>query len=350
MNLYKLQKIILLRKITLVFAIMFMYVGGFSQIKKGENLVPNPSFEKRKNKSSDIKNAIPWVGIGTVDYYFGKPEKRDTSRYKGARTGVAYGGLRFQSDYKEYMYVPLTEPLKKGRVYHFKMYVRLLDFKNVTVTIKQLGVYFSDKAFTVGMVFDKESIVDSTYKKGLAGTDNWIPIQGNYVAHGGEKFIIIGNFRTKMKDDFVKKNKLKIFEFAEAYYYIDDVSLYETESIAVDTTIPPELQTKIPDSLFVGQTIEIKNIRFEGKSNTILRASLQTLTDIAEMLNNNLFMQVQFNVIDETPKLAKERSQAIANYFKSENVINPITYTHGANKTSEKTTLPYMEIVILKID
>lgn len=350
MNLYRLQKTALLRKIALLGALMFMYLVGFSQLKKGVNLVPNPSFEKRKNKSSDIKNAIPWVGTGTVDYYFGKPEKRDTSRYKGARTGLAYAGLRFQSDYKEYMHVPLTKPLKNGTTYHFKMYVRLLDFKNVTVTIKQLGAYFSDKPFTVGMVFDKESIVDSTYKKGLSGTDNWIPIQGDYLAHGGERFIIIGNFRTKMKDDFVKKNKLKIFEFAEAYYYIDDVSLYETEDILVDKTIPPELRTKIPDSLFAGQTIEIKNINFEEKSHTILRTSFQTLIDVAEMLNNNLFMEVQFNVVDETPKLAKERAQAIANFFKEENVINPITYTHASNKTAGKTILPYMEIVILKID
>ena len=131
------SKLIFLKAILFLVALLFSSVS-FAQAKKGKNLVPNPSFETHKTKGGDIKGATPWKGVGTVDYYL-KPDKRDVSKYKGARTGVGYAGLRFQADYKEYMHVKLDETLEKDKVYHFKMYIRLLEAENVTVTVKQLG-------------------------------------------------------------------------------------------------------------------------------------------------------------------------------------------------------------------
>ncbi len=320
--------------------IPLFFLNSVAQKAEEKNLVPNSSFETHRNKSGDIKNALPWIGIGTVDYYM-KPEKRDTSRFKGARTGTAYAGLRFQRDYKEYMYVPLTEKLEKDKVYHFKMHVRLLDFNNVTVTVKQLGVYFSDVAFNVGMSFDKESIVDSTYKKGISGTFDWIPIQGDYTAHGGEKFIIIGNFRTKMKDDFVKKNKLNLFEFAEAYYYIDDISLVRKIS-AADTLNTakkqsPEAEQVLPDSFVVNQVVDIKNIQFEKGGTRILLVSQKVLDKVVHMLNNHPFMEIQINLTDNN--MANPRAKAILDYLKTQGVINPMTHKGTNLPAAEGTKL-----------
>ena len=140
---------------TILFLTVILFSGSlFSQEKRGKNVIPNPSFEERKSKGSDIKAAIPWKGVGTVDYYL-KPDKRDASQYKGARTGISYAGLRFQADYKEYMHVKLLETLEKGEVYEFKMYIRLLESENVTVTIKQLGAFFSETEFKIGMEFNE---------------------------------------------------------------------------------------------------------------------------------------------------------------------------------------------------
>ncbi len=327
MNFKHLYTLTAAKKIFLLSIVLLIgNLTSMAQKAEEKNLVPNPSFETHRTKSGDLKNALPWIGIGTVDYYM-KPEKRDTSKYKGARTGTAYAGLRFQKDYKEYMYVPLTEKLQKNKTYHFKMFVRLLDYNNVTVTVKQLGVYFSDVAFNPKMSFDKESIVDSTYKKGIAGTLNWIPIQGDYVAHGGEKFIIIGNFRTKMKDDFVKKNKLNLFEFAEAYYYIDDVSLYK--KVSASDTLPAgqkyvgEPQV-FPDSFSTNQVIEIKNIQFEKGSSRILLVTQKVLDDVVLMLNNHPFMELQINLTDNAS--VNSRAKAIHDYLKDHGAINPMVH------------------------
>ena len=138
-------------KIIFTFYLLFFALStAFGQKKLGKNLVPNPGFETHKNKSKDISNAVPWVGVGTVDYYM-KIEKRDTSRFKGAHSGECYAGLRFQKKYKEFMYVRLLEPLEKDKVYHFKMYIRLLNNANVTMRVKQLGVYFSEEIFNSKM-------------------------------------------------------------------------------------------------------------------------------------------------------------------------------------------------------
>jgi len=324
-------------------SIIFCFFSAIAQKAEEPNLVPNPSFETHRNKSGDVKNALPWVGIGTVDYYL-KPEKRDTTKFKGARTGTAYAGLRFQKDYKEYMYVPLTEKLQKGKVYHFKMHVRLLDYSNVTVTVKQLGVYFSDVPYKVGMTFDRESIVDSSYKKGIAGTLDWIPIQGDYVAHGGEKYIIIGNFRSKMKDDFVKKNKLGFFEFLESYYYIDDVSLnkkLEDGDLLINVG-PPQV---FPDSFRVNQTIEVKNIQFEKGGTRILLVSQMVLDQVIVMLNNHPFTELQLNLTDNT--LVNARARAIHDYLTAHGVLNPIEHK-GISAPDGDTSGTKLELIITK--
>ncbi|MES2591115.1 MAG: hypothetical protein V4608_04465 [Bacteroidota bacterium] len=321
-----------------------MYKVSFSQKNNETNLVPNSGFETHKNNSGDISNAIPWVGVGTVDYFM-KAEKRDTSRYKGARTGKCYAGLRFQREYKEYMYVKLTEPLEENNIYEFKMYVRLLNFNNVTVTIKQLGAYFSEEPFNEEMVFYPEGIVDSSNENGIAGTLNWIPIEGDYLAHGGEKYIVLGNFRTKMKDDFVKKNNAGMFEFEEGYYYVDDISVIKKD-------IPDSLKkarTEVlvfPDTLTAGQLFDIKNIHFEEGGSRILKISNKKLDEIMRMLNNHPFMEIQVHVTSNNQSIAKARAKAISDYLQAAGALNPITIKGiGHSNPNEKTECK-VEIVI----
>jgi outer membrane protein OmpA-like peptidoglycan-associated protein len=351
-------------KVLLLSMALLSHTFSFAQ-KKGKNLVPNSSFETRKNKAGDIKNAIPWIGIGTVDYYT-KPDKRDTSRYKGARTGTAYAGLRFQSDYKEYMYVKLTEPLERGEVYHFKMYVRLLEAHSVTVTVKQLGAYFSEEPFKVGMTFIEDGLVDSTYSKGIAGTTNWILIRGDYRARGGEKYIIIGNFRTKMKDDFVKKKKWDLFEFKEAYYYIDDISLRKVLT-PKDTTAPgkakKEKVQQYPEEFKAGERIVIENLYFEEGSDKLLNNSYKALEILVNALNQHPFMEVEIVGYSDNSgneavsrKLSKARAKAVYDYLKSQEVINPMVYKGmgpaqpiAPNDTEEnKAKNRRVELVIIK--
>ncbi|MES2141226.1 MAG: OmpA family protein [Bacteroidota bacterium] len=323
------------QKALLLFASLLLCVGSFAQ-KKEKNLVPNPSFEKHKNKSAVIKNAAPWLGVGTVDYFM-KSEKKDTSKSKGAHSGTCYAGLRFQPNYKEYMYVKLTETLEKGKFYDFAMHVKLV--RSSTVTVKQLGVYFSDKPFKVGMSFDEAGIIDSTYGKGISGTIGWIPIQGEYKARGGEKYIIVGNFKTRMKDDFVRINKWNIFKSREAYYYVDDISVVK-KLTAADSALmkqteinPNKIAPALTDTFTTGQVIEIKNIHFENGSAILLKSSFNVLDELVHVLNDHPSMEIQINGHTDDQgkeavnrKLSKARAKAVYDYLAAQNVINSMTY------------------------
>ncbi len=327
-------------KTILFLAVLLFSFSAFSQ-KPGKNLIPNPSFEERKSKGSDIKAAIPWKGVGTVDYYM-KPDKRDVSQFKGARTGTSYAGLRFQADYKEYMHVKMLETLEKGEVYHFQMYIRILEAENVTVTIKQLGAFFSPDEFRIGMEFNEEGLVDTTYNKGISGTLNWILIQGDYTAQGNEKYMIIGNFRTKMKDDFVKKNKWSLFAFQEAYYYLDDISLNK-KNVQDETPVfnsDGGVVNWLPKAFHAGKTFEIKNLYFEKGTTVLLPPSDQPLDELAKALKASPNVSIQINGhVDkfatevEEKLLSKERARAVYDYLRLQGVSNPMTFKgYGATQ------------------
>lgn len=329
----KLSKNVFEKVFALCFALLFC-ADTLAQLK-GKNLVPNPGFEvyKGKNPKPVITSAKPWVNVGTVDFY-NKTDEKDTSAFKGPHSGKSYAGIRFQSKYKEYTYVKLTEPLKKGRVYFFSMYVRLLDIS--TVTVKQLGVYFSDSPFKMGMVFSKDGLIDSTYKGGLSGGFGWFPITGKYKAHGGEKFLIIGNFTTKTKEDFVKRNKWDIFELKEAYYYLDDVSLIDTTSFHVEpvTKIQEKEETHVHiDTVIVHKVVEIKTVYFENASNKLQKQSLLVIDQIVALLQSNPTMEVEIKghadnqgteIVNK--QLSQERAEAVYEYLKKRGVTTPMTY------------------------
>lgn len=348
MNSVNLQKLINIHSYVIAIFLLLSSTILFAQKNADKNLIPNPSFEIYTGKVNDISIAKPWIGVGTVDFLT-KPEKRDTSRYKGARTGTCYGGLRFQKEYKEYMYVPLELPLEEGNIYHFEMFVRLLIVDNVTVTVKELGAYFSETPYEEGMSFYKESIVDSTNEYGLAGTRNWMRIRGDYKALGGEKYVILGNFKAKMKDDFVKKNKTNIFEFEEGYYYVDDVSLYK-KNISADS-VKKNKTVEIPsfaDSLPAGKTVDITNLKFEEGGARVSKVSYKILNELVKVLNDNPFMEIQIDVKMVSHTDAKERVKAICDYLKEQGVLNTIKHKGEALSDSNDKSACLVQIKVLK--
>jgi OmpA-OmpF porin, OOP family len=326
------------------------------QAQKSRNLIPNPSFEIRKNKSNTITNAAPWKNVGTVDYFM-QAEKRDTSRFRGAHTGKCYAGLRFQAQYKEFMFVPLIEPLERGQAYRFKMFVRMLSLS--TVAVRQLGVYFSEDVYNPKMQFDEEGLVDSVYKKGISGTLNWIPIQGEYIAKGGEKYIIIGNFNP-MKEDMVRQNKWKIFSFKEAYYYVDDISLKKRVSkIDSVSAYKYALENKLPvlpDSIVSGQKIAVDNIQFEMQTTQIRKDSYKILDEMVRFCNYHPFAQIQVEVLEKlemnaskSKSIAKQKARAIKDYLKEKDVVNPITFVGNIDNSESKNVVANSVKVVFTI-
>jgi len=330
-------------KLIIKYCFLAFYVfGTFSVVAQDayeKNYIPNGSFENYRKKSGNIKNAIPWQQIASVDYYQ-SPLSNDTSKYKGARTGECYAGLRYQKKYKEFLQVKLAEPLKRGVKYEFEMYVRLGFWSNAMV--KSIGAQFSKAGYKPGEIVSKGSIVDSICKKsGLFNNYDWIRIKGVYTADGGEKFVTIGNFSENIRKDMVKENIMKV-GFKEAYYFVDDVSLKrlkqkedEIKTVVVGSSLDAEKDSvlEVKSDIKVGDKVVLKNINFENGHYYIIPESFPELNKLAAYLLRHPSMEVRINGHSDNSgsprknqKLSELRARTVFEYLISKGVQNKMYF------------------------
>lgn len=202
-------------------------------ICNGQNLVPNGNFEQFAACPSyygQIDSALFWINPneGTPDYFNQCSSFGNTSTpingigWENPHSGVAYGGISlFGLQSKEYIETPLTSPLIANEQYHFEMFASLGDRSFYTTDAIQ--VYFSDT-----LVANVDSFLVLPFTPQISNDSgvflndaNWTLISGNYTAHGGESYLIIGNF----KHDSLTAVQINGSVFGTAYSYIDDVSL-----------------------------------------------------------------------------------------------------------------------------
>ncbi|MCG3164583.1 MAG: hypothetical protein POELPBGB_00342 [Bacteroidia bacterium] len=219
---------------------------------EAQNLVPNPGFEEYitcpKETGKRQTNLISWTQptSGAMDYFnrcsptsgvplntFGKQEPKN---------GDACIGLTlFHEKHRSYAQAELKQTLIAGNTYHVEFSVSLSEKSKYA--IGNIGAYISAaklESKSDGVLECFETIEENGSKQIIAGlckpqirnassgfisdTDEWITITGTFKARGGEKYIIIGNFFTSdgtKAMDMGGKN-------LHAYYYIDDVALYQS--------------------------------------------------------------------------------------------------------------------------
>jgi OmpA-OmpF porin, OOP family len=302
-----------------------------------KNLVPNGSFENFRKKANNIKNALPWTGIATVDYYF-EPLGNDTTRCKGARTGDCYAGLRFQKKYKEFMEVKLAEPLRHGQTYQFECYIRLAFWSNAQ--LKSFGVYFSKAGMKAVKFPERDYMIDTVAKKGaLDGRFCWFRVYGTYRAAGGEKYITIGNFSPNIRKDMAKINLFKP-GFKEAYYFVDDVSLKwvkpkedEIKVVYVDSIrYEKDSVLQVKTDAHAGEKITLK-VSFELGKSYITSESFAELNKLAQYLFRHPALVIRINGHSDNQgskrknqRLSEERARAVFEYLINKGVQNKMYY------------------------
>ncbi|MFN4235057.1 MAG: hypothetical protein ACK4IK_09660 [Bacteroidia bacterium] len=232
-------------RIIIVFSVLLYSIVLSAQM----NLIPNPSFEKLASKPKtvgELNKATPWVSptAGTSDVFYkgakdpliGSPDNQLGSQMP--RTGDNYAGSIFfknkEDNSREYLQVELIQELEADEVYCFDMYVSLAELSKYA--IDRIGVYFSDKkiSFNNWAPIAVKPHIENGEKRIINNTDEWTLICGQYRAKGGEKFITIGNFYPNAETNVEKVKKpssIKGNQTEYAYYYIDDVALYNTDSV-----------------------------------------------------------------------------------------------------------------------
>lgn len=224
-----------------------------------ENLVLNPSFEEYNTCPSYnfpyyyVDRAANWFmpTTGSSDYFnncsiepspdgelsFSVPE--NYIGYQNARTGAAYAGYyagitSTNDDYHEYISVKLSQPLVKGKIFELSYYVSLADsFYTSGLPLQYIdhsAAYLSNDSLAINNFLRIEHApqVESMKNVFLNDSTGWQKVSGYFVAFGGESYLTIGCFE-KFED--VQFNYMNEFtgQYVVAYYFVDDVSLIETD-------------------------------------------------------------------------------------------------------------------------
>lgn len=303
-----------------------------------KNLVPNGSFENFRKKTGSIKQAIPWQQIASVDFYQ-EPISNDTSRFKGARTGNNYAGLRFQKKYKEFLQVKFAEPLHRGTTYEYEMYIRLAFWSNAS--LKSFGALFTKVGYKSKADAVKTAMIDSVSKKGsFINGYQWFKISGKYMADGGEKYLTIGNFSPNVKKDMIRMNVFKL-GFKEAYYFVDDISLVKAkeavEKVKVEIVgsfnLEQDSVLDVKKDVKVGEKIALKNIFFENARYYLLPESYSELNKLVQYLLRNPQMEVQINGHSDNvgskgknQKISEQRAREVFEYLIKKGVQNKMYF------------------------
>lgn len=256
-----------IRRVSLLIIVLFT-----ERLNAQVNLIANPSFESNSgipSNFSEFNKCNSWYVVYNTPDYFSKfspivyqtftcsvNTNNNATGRQTPHTGNYYSGLILKGgtinqqnlvyQFTEYIGDTLLQPLIKDHVYDFTLYYSLAEYSKYLSN--NLGVHFSINSFTVGSGSNPYSInwwnTDINSKKLQVQHDtsnfissdtiNWTPLNGCFIADGGEKYLMIGNLRdgTQNKVKYITNN----FNYPcpslginneHCYIYLDDVSLYD---------------------------------------------------------------------------------------------------------------------------
>lgn len=153
------------------------------------------------------------------------------SGYQESRSGNGFVGLIVWKEsstnyYNEYFQLEFSDILKSGITYHMSIYcnlANLLEYTTKNIQFKFINTNNDYQTFLSDFMepdFRNQSLIVDTM--------NWTEISFDYVAQGGEKYVIIGNFDSALNTDFEFLYDLPTINYPNfAYFYFDDASLTE---------------------------------------------------------------------------------------------------------------------------
>jgi gliding motility-associated-like protein len=233
-----------------------------------QNLVPNWSFEENNDSCTNLgapgffENLDLWLpkrelqGIshsnatfGTPDYYsscFANPADRPPNNNFGFQYPYdlnSFAGIGIDTSAtwgREAIRIELMEPLKENTCYHGEFYCNLHN--NSGFVFNKLGMCLTVDSFAMlvdgSLPFPSPQIFTNSY---LTDTANWVKVEGDFLATGGEKWLTIGwlfDISQISYDIIVGGTGLSF-----SYYNIDAVKLYpctdDEEAVILPNFISP---------------------------------------------------------------------------------------------------------------
>ncbi len=228
--------------------------------------------------------------------------------YQIAHSGNGYSGINVYQDNNpfpiDYLQTQLIDSLDSGKFYCLTFYVSLLNYS--TWGVDAIGAYFAKQPSTVCSTFicvlTYTPQVSNPAGNILLDTLNWMKIEGCFQAQGGERYMIIGNFKDNANTQKAI-NKPGGYNWS-TYYYVDDVSLYEDSSLILTENKVVENILLFPNP--ANDIIKISNLGFVNlisfaiidiMGNQILKANINNsanVIDVSQIANGIYFINSKY--------------------------------------------------------
>lgn len=238
-----------------------------------QNLVVNPSFEITNSNCSNFggegfrtdldpswdnaNSNIPGDSCSSPDLFsacnpFATNMPDATSfgiGWQYSRTGTRHAGFiaysapfGFEDQYREYIQGHTASPLIAGQTYCVSFYLSLSD--GSPFAVEDIGVHFTNShylrdACTQGSLLNLVPQLENNCGV-LSDTMNWVRLQWDYVAAGGEQYFIIGNFKNDANTNHANANGNGFGNYF-AYYFLDDVSIVSNSCCYTELDGPTSL-------------------------------------------------------------------------------------------------------------
>jgi hypothetical protein len=302
------------------------------------NLVPNPGFESYTScpqfpPDGNINRAFPWFqpwtdfnssdffhACDTIDQMMSVPS--NFWGYQWPHTGDGYSGiLCYYSSFpnppinsREYLEVELTDSLTAGFTYNVSFYVSLSDTSQYACN--NIGVHFSDTIILYNTTISNVLLnVPFHVFSQIVVTDNvgWHLVSGKYIASGGEKFMVAGNFLNDISTSFISTG---FGSQPWAYYYFDDfnVSLDSSTSLEElsleDIIISPNPSADVftistADGFIMNGNLVISNLQGQHVLSADIRNEKQFTIDLKNFANGVYLLKMQLGERIVIRKLVK---------------------------------------------
>lgn len=325
-------------------------------LTSSQNFVKNPSFEQFDQCPKRLGNfdadVISWSAptAGSTDYFNACSTSMGTPKnFNGeqpAEFGVGYAGLYLYApdDYREYLQAELTRPLENGAEYQVSFYVSLAERSDFA--IKEFGVLFAKDKIEIPIKKElsksqwyrqKENVytyVEIGYTNFYDDTQDWIPVSTRFIAKGGEKYMILGNFKNNAR---TRKFKTEYTAKQGAYYYVDavEVKVAEAMTASIEENSPP-MEKEMKESFALDKIHIFKNVLFDFDHYEILEQSKIEMRDISAYLKANPNLQIAIHghtdivgTDNYNRWLSGHRAKAIAEYLLQLGVSKKRITWHG---------------------
>ncbi len=218
-------------RLFIIIILLFLIDSVYSQ-----NHVTNGDFEKYSqcpDGKGQLNRAIGWHGIwgggGSCEYYnacatywkYSTP--KNWVGFQQTRSGNGYIGHGFygrnSNHVVEFSANDLNDTLMKGVTYNVKIYLSIHN--SSSLAISEIGIHITD-SIDANSIYSGNTTPEVINQKGfIYDTLNWVKIEGQYKAKGGEKYIVIGCFNPNPQDTILNNSGGE-----SVYYLIEDVAIY----------------------------------------------------------------------------------------------------------------------------